>query len=100
MLLRVLPLAQWYEYEPISHDNEREGSILAFGSAYHTHFRFHHGPPGQLNRECRIVCLDCDLLGSHPSSLRLARPFRPYRWRVLLRRLPKTHPASDTVSVR
>ena len=36
-LLQALPQAKWYEYEPLSDDNERAGTKLAFGTACRTH---------------------------------------------------------------
>jgi molybdopterin-containing oxidoreductase family iron-sulfur binding subunit len=38
-LTQVVPQARWTEYEPLSRDNERAGSVLAFGRPYRTHWR-------------------------------------------------------------
>lgn len=66
-LLKEWPQAQWAEYEPLTDDNAREGARLALGEAYGTQL--------DLNLARFILCLDADLLGGHPASLRLAREF-------------------------
>ena len=58
---------QWHEYEPLSHDNERVGTRLAFGQALR--------PLAKLDVCETIVALDCDLLVEHPASLRYSRDF-------------------------
>ena len=70
-LLRTFPKAQWFEYEPISDDNHRAGATVAFGRPVRTHFRF--------DRARVILCLDSDLLGSHPMSVRYAHDFADRR---------------------
>ncbi|MFQ5655632.1 MAG: TAT-variant-translocated molybdopterin oxidoreductase, partial [Planctomycetota bacterium] len=62
-----LPEASWQEYEPLSRDNLREGARLAFGAPYR--------PQLALDRAEVIVCLDEDLLMTHPAALRHAREF-------------------------
>ncbi len=66
-LLQTYPQARWVEYEPLSRDNEREGAILAFGRPYRTHL--------DLEKADVIVCLDADILMTHPASIRHARDF-------------------------
>ncbi|MBN2291361.1 MAG: TAT-variant-translocated molybdopterin oxidoreductase, partial [Pirellulales bacterium] len=66
-LLKALPKARWYDYEPLGDDNEREGARLAFGRPLRTHLA--------LDKARVILCLDADLLGSHPASVRHARDF-------------------------
>lgn len=66
-----LPEARWYEYEPITDDNVREGSVLAFGSAHRTHYRVESADV--------IVCVDCDLLSGHANSVQYARGFAANR---------------------
>ena len=61
------PQAQWYQYEPISTDNERAGSELALGHAYRTHV--------VLDKARVIVCLDADPLAGHSASVRYAHDF-------------------------
>jgi len=61
------PKAELFSYASLSRDNERKGSELAFGKALRTHLA--------LDKAEIIVCLDADLLGDHPASLRLARQF-------------------------
>lgn len=66
-LLKEFPEAQWYEYEPISRDNERAGTQLTFGKPVRTHYH--------LEKAKVIVCLDADLLGAHPAAVQYARDF-------------------------
>jgi len=66
-LLKAYPQAKWHEYEPLSHDNEREGARLAFGEPVRTHLA--------LEKARVIVCLDADPLGVHPAAVRYARDF-------------------------
>ncbi len=66
-LLRAFPRAGWCEYEPVSHDNGRAGSLLAFGRVLRTHL--------SIDRAKVIVCLDADILMTHPAAIRHARDF-------------------------
>jgi molybdopterin-containing oxidoreductase family iron-sulfur binding subunit len=59
--------AQWHEYEPLSWDNERAGTKLAFGTAAR--------PIAKLDRAETIVTLDCDIFTDHPASLMYSRDF-------------------------
>jgi MoCo/4Fe-4S cofactor protein with predicted Tat translocation signal len=63
----VLPKAEWVEYEPLSRDNEREGTRLLFGAP--------HRPQLRLDRAQIIVSLDADPLLDHPAALKHAREF-------------------------
>jgi molybdopterin-containing oxidoreductase family iron-sulfur binding subunit len=63
----AFPKAELFGYAPISRDNEHEGSELAFGKVLRTHFA--------LDQAQIIVCLDADLLGNYPASVRMARDF-------------------------
>jgi MoCo/4Fe-4S cofactor protein with predicted Tat translocation signal len=63
-LLAAYPGAQWYEYEPLTHDSEREGTKQAFGKPVR--------PRLFLEKAQTIVCLDADLLGTHPAHTRYA----------------------------
>jgi molybdopterin-containing oxidoreductase family iron-sulfur binding subunit len=64
-LLAELPEAVWYEYEPVSWDNEREGLRAAYGRPLR--------PQLALDEAGLIVSLDAELLGEHPAALRNAR---------------------------
>ena len=66
-LLAALPQAKWYEYEPISADNVRLGTELAFGAAYRPNYVF--------EKAATIVSLDADFLGAERSALRNAPSF-------------------------
>jgi len=70
-LLRRYPQARWHEWEPLSHDNEREGLRLAFGRPMRSHL--------SLTKAKVIAALDCDLFGDHPDALRLSRDFAATR---------------------
>jgi molybdopterin-containing oxidoreductase family iron-sulfur binding subunit len=69
--LQSHPNAGWYEYEPISRDNEREGTRLLFGTALRVH--------PKLDAAGVVACFDADPLFDHPSALRLAREFAAAR---------------------
>jgi molybdopterin-containing oxidoreductase family iron-sulfur binding subunit len=69
--LETHPAAGWYEYEPISRDNERVGTRLVFGSPQRVH--------PKLDAVGVVACFDADPLFDHPSSLRLAREFAAAR---------------------
>jgi len=66
-LLEEMPEAKWFEYEPLTDDNERAGATLAFGKPHRTHL--------SLDKARVILCLEADLLGTHPASLLYARDF-------------------------
>ncbi|MCI0650415.1 MAG: TAT-variant-translocated molybdopterin oxidoreductase [Planctomycetes bacterium] len=63
----AMPNARWFEYEPVSADNERAGSVLAFGRPYRTRY--------DLAGAARILALDADFLMTHPEALRLTREY-------------------------
>jgi MoCo/4Fe-4S cofactor protein with predicted Tat translocation signal len=67
----VFPEASWYEWEPLSRDNEREGARLAFGKPIRPQYHF--------DRADVIVCLDADPLFDHPAALKHARDFASRR---------------------
>jgi molybdopterin-containing oxidoreductase family iron-sulfur binding subunit len=67
-LQQALPKVQWFEYEPLSEDNVREGARLAFGQPLRTVLNLE---PAQT-----IVSLDADLFGGgHPLAIKHARDF-------------------------
>jgi molybdopterin-containing oxidoreductase family iron-sulfur binding subunit len=59
------PALRWFEYEPISRDNERQGLKLAFGRTLRVQ-------PNLQNARV-VACFDADPLYDHPASLRFAR---------------------------
>jgi molybdopterin-containing oxidoreductase family iron-sulfur binding subunit len=66
-LLARFPDARWHEWEPLSRDNERAGTRMAFGRPMRPHLKL---------AEARVIAtFDADLFGDHPESLRLARDF-------------------------
>jgi molybdopterin-containing oxidoreductase family iron-sulfur binding subunit len=70
-LLDRHPEARWFEYEPDSRDNEREGLRLAFGKPLRCRPSFEGAEV--------IACFDADPLGEHPAALRLTREFATSR---------------------
>jgi len=66
-LVAALPEAKWYEYEPVSADDVRLGSELAFGAAYRPFY--------SLEKASVILSLDADFLGGERTELRLAPAF-------------------------
>jgi MoCo/4Fe-4S cofactor protein with predicted Tat translocation signal len=61
------PKAKWHQYDPVTRDLVREGSILAFGDFVETHYRF--------DRARVILSLEADFLYTHPERLRYSRQF-------------------------
>ncbi len=58
----------WHEYEPLSWDNERAGTRIAFGDRSLR-------PIAKLDRAETIVTLDCDIFIDHPAALLYSRDF-------------------------
>ncbi|MDB4953034.1 MAG: molybdopterin oxidoreductase, iron-sulfur binding subunit [Myxococcales bacterium] len=57
----------WHEYEPLSWDNERAGTKIAFGRSLR--------PLARLDQCETIVTIDCDIFVEHPASMRYSRDF-------------------------
>jgi len=68
---KAFPEAKWYEYEPISLDNEREGARLAFGAPLR--------PILHLDKAQTIVSLDGDFLLTHPNHTRYSNDWSRMR---------------------
>ncbi len=66
-LAKTMPQARWFEYEPVSWDNEREAFKTAFGKPCRVE--------AHLDQADVIVCFGADPLMNHPASLRHARDF-------------------------
>jgi len=64
LCLKKLPKLSWYEYEPLSWDNETAGVKLATGQAGRTMLH--------LDKASVVVSFDCDFLGAHPAQIRYA----------------------------
>jgi molybdopterin-containing oxidoreductase family iron-sulfur binding subunit len=58
----------WHEYEPLSWDNERAGTRMAFGDRPLR-------PIAKLDRAETIVTLDCDIFIEHPAAMKYSRDF-------------------------
>jgi molybdopterin-containing oxidoreductase family iron-sulfur binding subunit len=67
-----LPEAKWYEWEPLTRDNERAGTKAAFGGQA-AHAR------ANLDKANVIIALDCDLLVEHPAALAHSKGFAARR---------------------
>ncbi|MDP9173039.1 MAG: TAT-variant-translocated molybdopterin oxidoreductase [Planctomycetota bacterium] len=63
-LIKKFPKLQWFEYEPLSRDNESIGAKSAIGKAARQMLH--------LDQARTIVCIDADLLGTHPAHIRYA----------------------------
>ncbi|MEO8072641.1 MAG: molybdopterin oxidoreductase, partial [Acidobacteriota bacterium] len=70
-LLKDFPSAIWHQYEPVNRDNEREGSILAFGEPLETIYKFDQADV--------ILSLDADFFLESPGRVRYARDFSKKR---------------------
>ncbi len=64
---------QWHEYEPLSWDNERAGTKLAFGTSVR--------PLAKLDKCETILTIDGDIFVEHPASMRYSRDFAKSRRR-------------------
>ena len=67
----AFPQAQWFEYEAVNRDNVRQGSQLAFGATYRTHF--------DLAKAQVVVTLDADPLSYGAEALGTAGGFASAR---------------------
>jgi MoCo/4Fe-4S cofactor protein with predicted Tat translocation signal len=59
---------RWHEYEPLSWDNERVGTKMAFVDRALR-------PIARLERCETIVTIDCDIFTEHPASMKYSRDF-------------------------
>jgi len=66
-LVAKYPGLAWHEYEPLSWDNERLGTRLAFGRSVR--------PLARLDRAETIVTIDADLFVEHPAAARYSRDY-------------------------
>lgn len=70
-LRNQFPQLVWHQFEPISLDNVRAGTQMAFGSALNPVYHF--------DQAARILALDADFLFAFPGSVRYARDFSDRR---------------------
>jgi molybdopterin-containing oxidoreductase family iron-sulfur binding subunit len=66
-LREVAPQLRWFEYEPVSRQEEQRGTATALGSPMRPHW--------MLERADVIISLDSDFLWDHPNALRYAREY-------------------------
>ncbi|NUN94765.1 MAG: TAT-variant-translocated molybdopterin oxidoreductase [Candidatus Omnitrophica bacterium] len=64
-LLAACPQIKWFEYEPVSNDNERVGTAMVHSRATRPHY--------SLSEAKIVVGLDGDLFETHPAALLHAR---------------------------
>lgn len=84
LFLKRFPEAKWYEHESVSRENERAGSVLAFGEELR--------PVYDLAKADVILALDSDLFDFHPSSVSSIRA-----WST--RRVPEAGPMNRLYAV-
>ncbi|MGD0462433.1 MAG: TAT-variant-translocated molybdopterin oxidoreductase [Tepidisphaeraceae bacterium] len=70
-LLKRMPRAAFFEYEPLSRDNETAGAKLALGQAARQVLH--------LDKAAVAVLVDADPLGAHPAHVRYAGDWASYR---------------------
>ncbi|WP_428262876.1 TAT-variant-translocated molybdopterin oxidoreductase [Haliangium sp.] len=70
-LVQRYPSAKWYEYEPLGFHNEQQGLAMAGLAPADTAIR----AMPMLAEAKRIVAVEADLFGTHPSALRFARDY-------------------------
>jgi len=70
-MLTRMPLAKWYQWEPVGRHNAREGSRLAFGEYVDAQYA--------IDRADVILSLDADFLCSGPGGVKYARAFASRR---------------------
>jgi molybdopterin-containing oxidoreductase family iron-sulfur binding subunit len=70
-LLKRFPSAKWHQWDPLSPENAKAGSKIAFGRYVDTQYHFDHADV--------IVSLDADFLCDGPASLVYARQFAARR---------------------
>ncbi len=71
------PEALWHQYESVSRDNVREGTIRAFGEALEVHIH--------LENASTVFALQADVFGTMPGAVRNANKFMGRRARGLER---------------
>ena len=69
--MAAFPKATWHEWEPITGDQQRAGTEIAFGAPQRVH--------PNLEEADIVVCLDADPLSTHPNASRLARDWASNR---------------------
>jgi molybdopterin-containing oxidoreductase family iron-sulfur binding subunit len=70
-LVKRFPSAKWHQWDPLSCENAKAGSKMAFGRYVDTQYRF--------DRADVILSLDADFLCDGPASVRYAREFASRR---------------------
>ncbi len=69
--LALYPQAKWAQFDPVSQDNVRQASQLAFGKVVNTVYQF--------DKADRVLSIDSDFFASHPGSVRFSRDFSDKR---------------------
>ena len=68
---QAFPEARWFEYEPVSLDNEREASRLLFGQP--------HRMIPNFDQADVVLALDSDFLVNHPNAVEFAHQYNQRR---------------------
>ncbi len=89
--LATFPSAKWYEYEPISDDNELAGAKLAFGAPRRTWLH--------LDKTAVLVSFDADLLGTHPAHTKYASDWSSRRRSADQGEMNRVHLAESCLSI-
>jgi len=90
-VLQRLRQASWYEYEPLSRDNEIAGSYQALGRAARQVLH--------LDKALVAVLLDADPLGTHPAHVRYANDWASLRCSADDGRMNRLYVAESTFSI-
>lgn len=69
--MAAYPQAQWFEYDAVNRDNVRQGSQIALGGVYRSHF--------DLAKASVVLTLDADPLAWGPESLVMGKDFASAR---------------------
>ncbi len=82
-LREVFPQCRWYEYEPISFDNESAGAKIALDKPLRS--RLH------LDQAAVVALFDADVLGAHPAHVRYAADWAQMRGKFDAKPDPAVH---------
>jgi molybdopterin-containing oxidoreductase family iron-sulfur binding subunit len=70
-VLKLLPSAQWHQWDPVNRDNVREGTRLAFGKMLTPQYHFDQADV--------VLALDSDFLVDEPGSIRYSHDWASKR---------------------
>ncbi len=70
-IVKKYPQAKFYSYEPTGSNNAHKGSVMAFGQAVNTVYKF--------DEAVRVLSFDADFFNDQAGSLRYTRDFMKHR---------------------